>query len=524
MGSNMSSWLQCRSTNRRFYKILFVLVFCKLVGAFGQEDIDEYVYDDIDALDSDKGTRLVGASLGHTNDLPFLVGYHILGDVPHQSGCTGSLITRQYVITAAHCIVTVLPTEMIDKCLKSTKRGIPTITRNKRSFIRYKVTCERYVDGSIKMNLLEPNGKAFVGVDNIRKFSSSSQGEMIPIDFVVRHAKSYRGGSSYGRYGGYDIALIHLEHPVSKSYKPACLPSPNLKDNGIGSGYGGKTSISLAGYGMYFRRNCITDSYGPSKFHYCAAKGRCKLTNPPISEECKAFFNNPNTPNRVPAGDTDLIIRKRSTSVYCYNNASALPDSKGWCHIDNDLSRLDSVVDAESWGFCSRDCYLDKNWQNPLRRRDNVDILSDKLCRKFLHKSLGSYVKVYPKILCIGARRQLKYSVWTKGANGYKQIPKRSHPHKLELFKGSNMYVHSVGTCNGDSGGPVFIKNKYDNRFVVLGAVSGGRGPLGDCGGMNNPTHYARVSAFRRWFKIILGKEIQQVCWSDGKKAKFLNI
>ena len=27
---------------------------------------------------------------------------------------------------------------------------------------------------------------------------------------------------------------------------------------------------------------------------------------------------------------------------------------------------------------------------------------------------------------------------------------------------------------------------------TFLGAVSGGRGRLGECGGINNPTHYAR--------------------------------
>ena len=32
--------------------------------------------------------------------------------------------------------------------------------------------------------------------------------------------------------------------------------------------------------------------------------------------------------------------------------------------------------------------------------------------------------------------------------------------------------------------------------IIVLGVVSGGRGVLGQCGGVNNPTHYVRYVLF----------------------------
>jgi len=508
---------------RHYNKIVFLVLFFKLLGILGQKETeDEYIYDDDESIEISKGTRIVGANLGHTSEVPFLVGYNVDGLKYHFSDCTGSLITRQFVISAAHCVLNILRRELLRKCVKMTKRGKSFVDPYRPS---YRVTCERYVDGSTKINLLHPKGAAYVGVNNIAQFNPYGQGEMIQIDYVVRHAKSYRGGGSYGSYGGYDIALIHLERPVSKKFEPACLPGPNLKDNGIGSGYDSSTTISLAGYGLYFRKNCMTDDYGPSKHHYCA--GKCKTTIPPINKECRAFFNNPRTPKKVPDGDTDLIILKRSKAVYCSNNVSALHDSHGWCRIDADASRINSIRDltpeTQSWGFCSRDCYINKNQGNfILRKKDNVDILNDRLCQRFLKGSLDGPVKVYPKILCIGGLKKFKYSVWMKNsANSYKQFPQSSYHHKLELLKGSNIYVHSVGTCNGDSGGPVFIKNQFDNKYVVLGTVSGGRG-LGDCGGMNNPSHYVRVSAFRRWFQIILGKEMKEVCFSDGKRAKYL--
>ena len=60
------------------------------------------------------------------------------------------------------------------------------------------------------------------------------------------------------------------------------------------------------------------------------------------------------------------------------------------------------------------------------------------------------------------------------------------------------------------------------NRFVVTGArfnknssfvgiVSGGRGVLGECGGINNPIHYVRVKRFTRWIVANLGHEAR---WS----------
>ena len=76
-----------------------------------------------------------------------------------------------------------------------------------------------------------------------------------------------------------------------------------------------------------------------------------------------------------------------------------------------------------------------------------MDILHDRLCQRYLKASLTyGPVEVYPKILCIGALKKLKYSVWVKGANSYKQIPQAGYPHKLELLKGNfiNSTVNSL--------------------------------------------------------------------------------
>ena len=69
----------------------------------------------------------------------------------------------------------------------------------------------------------------------------------------------------------------------------------------------------------------------------------------------------------------------------------------------------------------------------------------------------------------------------------------------------------------GDSGGPSFVE-EIKGRFVLTGGrsnkvicfagvVSGGRGILGECGGINNPIHYVRVKKFNKWILGNLGKK-----------------
>ena len=93
-----------------------------------------------------------------------------------------------------------------------------------------------------------------------------------------------------------------------------------------------------------------------------------------------------------------------------------------------------------------------------------------------------------------------------------KLLPLHYAPHANELSREG--YYASAGTCryifytfhivslfvytviSGDSGGPLYVKGKVgkDGREgnIVTGIVSGGRGDLAKCGGINNPVHYVR--------------------------------
>jgi len=290
-----------------------------------------------------------------------------------------------------------------------------------------------------------------------------------------------------------------------------------------------------AGYGRYFRKTCQTDSHGRSKYHYCAGSDPATacITDqlPPHGRFCEEFFKANNTPATVPDGVEEIILRYRGRPVsYCYKDASPDPKSKGWCRVDKDATTIQVLKKSDSWGFCSKDCYLSETekMSQVLRAVRGVDILSDMLCNVFLRKSLkNNRAIVMPQILCIGHLERFKYQSWNiipnpeglraKGGLEFAPEPKRRKwrrfKHKDEMIPGSGAYVRAAGTCNGDSGGPVFIKEDNSGLYVVLGAVSGGRGRLSNCGGINNPTHYVRLKFFGKWIQNALGAESEQLCF-----------
>jgi len=420
---------------------------------------------------------------------------------PDESHCTGSLIAPQWIFSAAHCIVSFVRDRKYDECVQR-------IGRYQRSR-----GCEWLPDGSLKINVV--GFTAYLGVDDVNDKNDVARGTKLEMDYLVKHNQSYLAGG-YGSYGGYDVALIHLKTPAPEKYTPACLPSLQYKDTGIGLFKPGTEKVNLAGYGRYFRRNCMTDGFGPSKQHYCDDL-QCHSENAPRSPACNRFFAAKS--ESVLQGLTEVIVFDKSgRKNYCYRNrANSDIGSKNWCHVKRDISEINILrTDEKSWGFCSKDCFLQKEAPRAsvLRKVKGVDILEEKYCDLYLDKSLQAEVEVRPKILCIGYVRPLQYEAWKETSNGsYRKISQRVK-HKLGARTGmENFYITSAGTCNGDSGGPVFVKDDRTLKYVVLGAVSGGRGVLGDCGGMNNPTHYARLKYFGGWVKAVLRSDKEDVCF-----------
>ena len=74
-------------------------------------------------------------------------------------------------------------------------------------------------------------------------------------------------------------------------------------------------------------------------------------------------------------------------------------------------------------------------------------------------------VDVRPEILCVAKTEKWKVSVWQKTRHGYTKV----NNGRSAMRYGSDSYVASVGTCKGDSGGPVFVQE--GGRYVVTGQV-----------------------------------------------------
>ena len=92
-------------------------------------------------------------------------------------------------------------------------------------------------------------------------------------------------------------------------------------------------------------------------------------------------------------------------------------------------------------------------------------IFSEDICNMFLDLSLGgTEPEVMPKILCIGKMEKIKAQVWQHKGSSYEELSgdekkKALEGHFANTLK-TGFYVRSAGTCNGDSGGPVFVKSK----------------------------------------------------------------
>jgi hypothetical protein len=173
----------------------------------------------------------------------------------------------------------------------------------------------------------------------------------------------FQGGGSYGTFGGYDITLIELTAAVPPTFgKPACLPTVSFKDTLI--------KANLAGYGQFYRRDmsgedvqkCLTDQYGRNKYHPCAESGTGETvchtkTPPPQAAACQAFFNQTALAYPEEYEEIQLVDGKGATIAFCFDKASPVPKSRGWCKTDANYYNF-KEVEEEGWGFCSGDCYL----------------------------------------------------------------------------------------------------------------------------------------------------------------------
>ncbi|XP_008218019.2 serine protease snake-like [Nasonia vitripennis] len=141
---------------------------------------------------------VVGGSVAEPKEYPHMVALGRTVDTSTtEYFCGGSLISDQWILTAAHCT--------------TDARGLPNV--------------------------------ALIGSANLNKINELNTGKLMSIESIKPHP-DYNSSQLYA-----DIALIKLSKPVefSKTVKPACLyPIPDLEPKYLwASGYGSTSSFRL---------------------------------------------------------------------------------------------------------------------------------------------------------------------------------------------------------------------------------------------------------------------------------------
>ena len=208
-------------------------------------------------------------------------------------------------------------------------------------------------------------GKVWLGVENMKKIDKVNVSSSL-IKRVIFHEHSYRGGGTYGAFGGYDIAIIELDDPIDSPHY-ACLPRITYADT-AGNGI-------VAGYGKYFRAKCQTNKYGPAKYHYCKKGVKCQTKPAPQNHtECDNLLSK--HPIRTSYHEA-MIWQKNETAIYCFKDYNQESKTYGWCETEGnfyDLQKPDEM--HQSWGFCSKDCHSDRSnhGSDVLRIADNIHV------------------------------------------------------------------------------------------------------------------------------------------------------
>ena len=343
---------------------------------------------------------MIGARTADASELPFLVGWNGDGQ-EHKMHCSGSLISPSFILIASHCNnyfkSEIDRKKKMERCLQTTKKGKGTIVFMWETEIEIK--CKWIMDESDKKAKLafevmaEPKGQVWIGINDTTGDMEYKRNYMRRIKRHIIHSEPYVGGG-YNDYGGYDIALLELDTPYNGN-KVACLPSPTFDDIRLDQ----KDSI-IAGYGNYRRDVCETNNFGMMKFHYCDRKFgdgnlACNTDKPPpMPSECETFFNDPNTPNTVPAEVEEIKLEGVNAShpIFCYPKENPQNASFGWCLTEGnyfDRNNPDTMF-QDGWGFCGKDCYLDTEVINKgiLREKHKVEILSEDICDNMLDEHL----------------------------------------------------------------------------------------------------------------------------------------
>ena len=86
-----------------------------------------------------------------------------------------------------------------------------------------------------------------------------------------------------------------------------------------------------------------------------------KDKKPPQEQECSRFFSSNSNWTEGDKYDEVMII-SNGQPIFCNLDANPESEGFGWCQTQGDYyNKHRENLNTISWGFCSKDCFLDKN-------------------------------------------------------------------------------------------------------------------------------------------------------------------
>jgi len=499
---------------------------------------DDYAYTYADSTELNMqnfrsgGQRLVGAVASKNGEDPMVGAYFFdnIRKLKKNTQCTACRISPLYATIAAHCFLDQAALKAAD-C-----NGEKRLIHDKRMKVNATFACIRLPGGDQKIWIEDDRMVWFVVFNalNVENYSISRGGTKLDIEYYIRHKHHHYNLPDETRSGGHDLGILKFKAAEKGAQdipgKYLCLPGPNFQDTLF--------QARVAGYGHNIRRECVTNSKGPMKHHFCVVSSSSHECH---QNSCKPYFKMPMTGDKVykgcqktksPARFSRLCekvmkvnggaFREGYDEIHlfqfpgydrgegkfletCYRVNHN--DDYGWCRTQGNFhdpknipakgvrrQQIPNIGTDFGWGSCSKECEdevpIFSAGQGTLRNVADIDVLSDKDCEHLQPERNENTTQK----LCVGRIQPLKYQAYythhenpLSNVSAWGEVPDRffrENPHIIkDIYKkngvdymGRGYYVTSQGVCNGDSGGPLIQVGELDGRKVdvVIGAVSGG--------------------------------------------------
>lgn len=356
--------------------------------------------------------------------------------------CAGSIIAKEWIITAAHCLQGASGNESIIDPKSQVK-------------VFY---------GSDMLNI-------YYNYNAIREILTTWKS----VDAIFPHEKYIDS-----IIGEYDIGLIKVSKKIqfNAHVMPICMPTTTSQHydslDAYTAGWGTLYDIKPTDFDP--NGSCLTNHQGQNPYQICTSK--CSQRPSPAVQDdlCRKIRNS--VPGfsmtdwqqvRIYKGGSDELL------TTCFHESH----ENGWCET---CDRLYPELCQRGWGYCSDWCY--KAW--PPRS----NILQEAKMVIFPCQTPPVYLPP-PGQLCAGGTFDIRVDAFRYWQD-IDAFTRSEDDQRIERFIGGS------SACHGDSGGPLWQWKEEPKKHAVLIGIS----ELTEfCGLKDIPGHFTAVRDYMQWIK-----------------------